>query len=139
MKYTGIVRRIDDLGRIVIPKEIRRILKIKEGDPLEILMDKGEIVLKKYKQNVAEIWHEACAAYLERMDDRHPLCDVKYVHQKNMTICVAYANHVKKVTGRAYLNTDEDKNNPIIGQAIAYCRALNGQDCDYMRIIGLEG
>ena len=49
MKATGVVRRIDDLGRIVIPKEIRRTLRIKEGDPLEIFTDKeGEIILKKY-------------------------------------------------------------------------------------------
>ena len=49
MKATGVVRRIDDLGRIVIPKEIRRTLHIKEGDPLEIFTDKeGEVILKKY-------------------------------------------------------------------------------------------
>lgn len=49
MKATGIVRRIDDLGRIVIPKEIRRTLHIRESDPLEIFTDReGEIILKKY-------------------------------------------------------------------------------------------
>ncbi len=49
MKATGIVRRIDDLGRIVIPKEIRRTLRIREGDPLEIYTDnQGEVILKKY-------------------------------------------------------------------------------------------
>ena len=49
MKATGIVRRIDDLGRVVIPKEIRRTLRIKEGAPLEIFTDReGEIILKKY-------------------------------------------------------------------------------------------
>lgn len=49
MKATGIVRRIDDLGRIVVPKEIRRTLRIREGDPLEIYTDKeGEVILKKY-------------------------------------------------------------------------------------------
>lgn len=49
MKATGIVRRIDDLGRVVIPKEIRKTLRIREGDPLEIFTDKdGEIILKKY-------------------------------------------------------------------------------------------
>ena len=47
MKATGIVRRIDDLGRIVVPKEIRRTLRIREGDPLEIFTDReGEIILK---------------------------------------------------------------------------------------------
>lgn len=49
MKATGIVRRIDDLGRIVIPKEIRRSFRIKEGDPLEIYTDaQGEVIFKKY-------------------------------------------------------------------------------------------
>ena len=50
MKATGIVRRIDDLGRIVIPKEIRRAMRIYEGDPLEIFFDTDHnIVLKKYR------------------------------------------------------------------------------------------
>ena len=49
MKATGIVRRIDDLGRVVIPKEIRRTMRIREGDPLEIFTDReGEVILKKY-------------------------------------------------------------------------------------------
>ena len=67
MKATGIVRRIDDLGRIVVPKEIRRTLRIREGDALEIFTDReGEIILKKYSplgemgnfaDQYAEIWH----------------------------------------------------------------------------------
>ena len=49
MKATGIVRRIDDLGRVVIPKEIRRTMRIREGDPLEIYTDNdGEVIFKKY-------------------------------------------------------------------------------------------
>lgn len=49
MKATGVVRRIDDLGRIVIPKEIRRTMRIREGDPIEIFTDReGEVILKKY-------------------------------------------------------------------------------------------
>lgn len=49
MKATGIVRRIDDLGRVVVPKEIRRVLRIREGDPLEIYTsNSGEVILKKY-------------------------------------------------------------------------------------------
>lgn len=52
MRATGIIRRIDDLGRIVIPREVRRSLKIKENDPLEIYVDKeGNIILKKYIPN----------------------------------------------------------------------------------------
>ena len=49
MKATGIVRRIDDLGRVVIPKEIRRTMRLREGDPLEIYTDReGEVIFKKY-------------------------------------------------------------------------------------------
>lgn len=71
MKATGIVRRIDDLGRVVIPKEIRRTLRIREGDPLEIYVDReGEVILKKYSpvgelgdfaKEYAEALHEAIA------------------------------------------------------------------------------
>lgn len=48
MKATGIVRRIDELGRVVIPKEIRSTLRLKSGDPLEIFTDRDELMLKKY-------------------------------------------------------------------------------------------
>lgn len=48
MKATGIVRRVDDLGRIVIPKEIRQTLRIKEGEPMELWLDKDIICFKKY-------------------------------------------------------------------------------------------
>lgn len=67
LKATGIVRRIDDLGRVVIPKEIRRTLRIREGDPLEIFTDvDGQIVLKKYSPigelgNFAKEYAEALA------------------------------------------------------------------------------
>ena len=68
MKATGIVRRIDDLGRVVIPKEIRRTLRIREADPLEIFTDReGEIILKKYSPigelgNFAKEYAEALAS-----------------------------------------------------------------------------
>lgn len=59
MKATGIVRRIDDLGRVVIPKEIRRTLRIREGDPLEIFVAReGEVILKKYSP-ISELGHFA--------------------------------------------------------------------------------
>jgi len=57
LKATGIVRRIDDLGRVVIPKEIRRTLRIREGDPLEIYTDNdGEVIFKKYSP-IGELSH----------------------------------------------------------------------------------
>ena len=61
MKATGIVRRIDDLGRIVIPKEMRKNLRIREGDPLEVFIDQeGNIVLRKYSfmSNLTDIAEE---------------------------------------------------------------------------------
>lgn len=66
MKATGIVRRIDDLGRIVVPKEIRRTLRIREGDPLEIFTNReGEIMLKKYSP-IGEL-REFAASYAESL------------------------------------------------------------------------
>lgn len=78
MKATGIVRRIDDLGRVVIPKEIRRTLRIREGDPLEIFVDReGEVILKKYSP-INELGHFA-QEYAEALFDtfQHPviICD----------------------------------------------------------------
>ena len=61
MIATGIIRRIDDLGRIVIPKEIRRQLKVDEGDPFEIFMTKeGEVILKPYKQQEYTLRRDEC-------------------------------------------------------------------------------
>lgn len=60
MKATGIVRRIDDLGRVVVPKEIRRNLGIREGDPLEIFLDEqGGIIFKPYKVDEGQILSSA--------------------------------------------------------------------------------
>lgn len=61
MKATGIVRRIDDLGRVVIPKEIRKNLGIKEGDPLEIFVDPAErtVCFQKYNTTINDILDEA--------------------------------------------------------------------------------
>lgn len=66
MKATGVVRRIDDLGRVVIPKEIRKTLRIKEGEPLEIFTDReGQIILKKYSP-IGEL-SEFAAGYAETL------------------------------------------------------------------------
>ena len=66
MKATGIVRRIDDLGRVVIPKEIRRTMRIREGDPLEIYTDRdGEVIFKKYSP-IGE-WSQIATQYAETL------------------------------------------------------------------------
>ncbi len=81
MKATGIVRRIDDLGRVVIPKEIRRTLRIREGDPLEIFTDRGgEVILKKYS----------------------PMADLGYFAQE-------YADSLNESTGHIAMIADQDE------------------------------
>ncbi|MBQ4270018.1 MAG: AbrB/MazE/SpoVT family DNA-binding domain-containing protein [Clostridia bacterium] len=77
MKATGIVRRIDELGRVVIPKEIRRTLRIKEGDPLEIFTDRDELMLKKYSPIATlERFSEATARSLHDLSGKlSVICD----------------------------------------------------------------
>ena len=75
MKATGIVRRIDDLGRVVIPKEIRRTMRIREGDPLEIYTDReGEVIFKKYSP-IGEL-NSFAAQYAETL---HKICGMAVV------------------------------------------------------------
>jgi AbrB family transcriptional regulator (stage V sporulation protein T) len=91
VKATGIVRRIDDLGRVVIPKEIRRTLKIREGDPLEIFVDRdGEVILKKYSpigelgdfaQEYADSLHEVMG-HIACIADRDPIIAVSGAPKK---------------------------------------------------------
>ncbi|HIE13409.1 MAG TPA: stage V sporulation protein T [Desulfotomaculum sp.] len=91
MKATGIVRRIDDLGRVVIPKEIRRTLRIREGDPLEIFVDRdGEVILKKYSpigelgdfaKEYADSLHEAMG-HIAMIADRDTIIAVAGVAKK---------------------------------------------------------
>ena len=66
MKATGIVRRIDDLGRFVIPKEIRRTMRIREGDPLEFFVSDRTIVLKKYRPSTEELAEE-CVKFVNKV------------------------------------------------------------------------
>lgn len=68
MKATGIVRRIDDLGRVVLPKEIRRFMRIREGDALEIFTFEGGIILRKHSLNHP---YELEAIADEMRDDAH--------------------------------------------------------------------
>ena len=78
MKATGIVRRIDDLGRVVIPKEIRRTMRIREGDPLEIFTEKdGELIFKKYSPigELSEFAAELCDSLRKATDGIAAICD----------------------------------------------------------------
>ena len=78
MKATGIVRRIDDLGRVVIPKEIRRTLRIREGDPLEIYTEKdGEVIFKKYSPmgDLTEFAAQICESIARNTGHAAAVCD----------------------------------------------------------------
>lgn len=78
MKATGIVRRIDDLGRVVIPKEIRRTMRIREGDPLEIFTDKdGELIFKKYSPigELSDFAAQICDSLRKSTDGIAAVCD----------------------------------------------------------------
>ena len=87
MKATGIVRRIDDLGRVVIPKEIRRTLRLREGTPLEIFTDReGEIILKKYSPMVE------LTAFAGQYADA-------LAQTTGMTVCVTDRDQVIAVSG----------------------------------------
>jgi len=78
MNSIGIVRRIDDLGRIVIPKEIRRTLRINSADPLEVFLDgKGKVILKKYEpiQDLSKYAKEYAASLFESLGHKTYICD----------------------------------------------------------------
>ena len=78
MKATGIVRRIDDLGRVVIPKEIRRTMRIREGDPLEIFTDRdGELIFKKYSPigELSDFAAQICDSLRKSTDGIAAVCD----------------------------------------------------------------
>ena len=103
MKATGIVRRIDELGRVVIPKEIRRTLRIKEGDPLEIFTDRDELMLKKYSPIATlEKFSKATARSLNDLSGKLAvLCDTD-------GILHAYGDGKKDLDGKP-LSEDMDR------------------------------
>ena len=89
MKATGIVRRIDDLGRVVIPKEIRRTMRIREGDPLEIYTDRdGEVIFKKYSP-IGEL-HDFAAEYAETLQKTSGM--PIFICDRDAVICVSGAS-----------------------------------------------
>lgn len=124
MKATGIVRRIDDLGRIVIPKEIRRSCNIKEGDPLEIYTaDGGKIVLEKYSQSIGS--KESALRFLAQVKPQGT-----FSFTGKSTVYTDYEKN-KPIIGKADCCPD-DQYDPTIGMAIAYCRAVGASD-EYWR------
>ena len=132
MKATGIVRRIDDLGRVVIPKEIRRTLRIREGDPLEIFTDReGEIILKKYSP-IGEL--SACARQYAESLAQTMGC---LVCVSDMDQIVASAGGGKKDFQDKYISKQLEKaleeRNPILAAAgdKKFMKTINDQDDEY--------
>ena len=135
MKATGIVRRIDDLGRVVIPKEIRRTMRIREGEPLEIFVDReGEVILKKYSPigELAEFAQEYADSLAEVTD--HVAC----VLDKDVVIAVAGAprkEYLEKPMSSAAREVFENKETTIINEpgAHAFCEGCKSEteDCKF--------
>ncbi|WP_279237192.1 stage V sporulation protein T [Alkaliphilus pronyensis] len=104
MKATGIVRRIDDLGRVVIPKEIRRTLRIREGDPLEIFTDReGEVILKKYSP-IGEL-SEFASEYTESLQEA--LGHTAIITDRDTIIAVAGASKKEYLDKRVSKNLEK--------------------------------
>ena len=114
MKATGIVRRIDDLGRVVIPKEIRRTLRIREGDPLEIFVDReGEVILKKYSP-IGELGDFA-KEYAESLFET--VGHISMIADRDVIIAVAGGNKrefLSKPVGKLLEKSLEDRNTIIM-------------------------
>ncbi len=104
MKATGIVRRIDDLGRVVIPKEIRRTMRIREGDPLEIYTDReGEVIFKKYSP-IGEL-NSFASQYAETL---HKTCDLSVIIADRDTV-IATAGVPRKDYSDKKISADLEK------------------------------
>ena len=130
MKATGLVRRIDDLGRVVIPKEIRRTLRIKEGDPLEIYTDRdGEVIFKKYSPigEMQGFANEYATALNKTIGAPVFVCD------KDEVICVSGASKkefLEKKISKALESIME-------GRAI-YVSAVDSESCEVVENTGYQ-
>jgi AbrB family transcriptional regulator (stage V sporulation protein T) len=130
MKATGIVRRIDDLGRVVIPKEIRRTLRIREGDPLEIFTDReGGVILKKYSP-IGEL-SEFSREYAESL--QQTIGNIIIVCDKDNIICVsggAKKEYVDKKISNELEKAMEDRKAIILGEGSGKVIALYDDEAE---------
>ncbi|MBQ7045281.1 MAG: AbrB/MazE/SpoVT family DNA-binding domain-containing protein [Clostridia bacterium] len=127
MKATGIVRRIDDLGRVVIPKEIRRTMRIREGDPLEIFTDAGgEVIFKKYSPigELSAFATQYAESIVKATELSVAVCDCDH--------CVATAGLPKKETVDKKLTQDIEQ---IFSSRRAFI-ASNEQDATFSMVEG---
>lgn len=126
MKATGIVRRIDDLGRVVIPKEIRRTMRIREGDPLEIYTSNdGEVIFKKYSA-ISEIGENAS--------------QVAEIMNKlaNCPVVVFDRDHVVAVAGVAKKEFNERRVSPALEELMESRRSYTAAEGG-SRLLPVEG
>jgi len=121
MKPTGIIRRIDELGRVVIPREVRRICKINEGDPLELFTARdGSIIIKPYYkpwEDYAIDWYNNHISLMESNT-------ISFIRSGDYTICTFWdeQNHQCWVgKAKRYVSDDYDSR---IGKVAAYARAM---------------
>jgi AbrB family transcriptional regulator (stage V sporulation protein T) len=130
MKATGIVRRIDDLGRVVIPKEIRRTLRIREGDPLEIFTDReGGVILKKYSPigELSEFSREYAESLQQTIGNIIIICD------KDNIISVsggAKKEYVDKKVSMELEKAMEDRKAVVLGEGSEKVIALYDDDME---------
>ena len=135
MKPTGIIRRIDDLGRIVIPKEIRRALKIKDGDPLEIFTEHdGSIILKP----CCKSWENCAIDFYNNHPHIFVRKDSPYIfyHSGHYTVCFYNSNYNMKSRYGVAKRYAKDSHDSRIGEVAAYARVV-GRPID--ELIGYEG
>ena len=130
MKATGIVRRIDDLGRVVIPKEIRRTMRIREGDPLEIYTDReGEVIFKKYSpigelasfaSQYAETLHKTCSLSVV-ICDRDAVIACAGVSRKDYTDKKLSAKLEEIIESRSlYFHKEDDETVPVLSDGSSH-------------------
>ena len=142
MKATGIVRRIDDLGRVVIPKEIRRTMRIREGDPLEIYTDSdGEVIFKKYSLigelspfagQYAEVLYKNTGAPTIVCDKDHVIAVSGLPKREALERRVSHSLEALMESRSEYIaSKDKEKMNPVEGLdrcALVACPVISSGD-----------
>ena len=139
MANYGIVRRIDDLGRVVIPKEIRRNMHLNDGDALEIVYNNGTVSIRKYKKS----FEECAIEWYNKATNVHDNSDVNFVYFRSTdfwrrgeyTFCITH--FLSELPRAGYAKRfEKDTFDERIGRVAAYARAM-GRNLNKM--IGYEG
>ena len=122
MKATGIVRRIDDLGRVAIPKEVRRVFNIREGDALEIFTTDEGIVFAPYDNQVEK--ETFATNWLRKYKDALKNNRAKFSVDGRVTTCEVINGDRNRKTGVSTCDPRDDFS-PAVGMVISYCRATD--------------